>query len=101
MPAFDSETAAEAGKASGEARRRLRKTPMDRAMEAAGRAAPQLLDDLLAAAKGEGVFADLPSKLRLTALMRALEYALGRPTVAAPKATDPDVPEDQGIRITG
>lgn len=83
-PLFDTEAAREAGRKSGEARRRKSTlSPTQRAEEAASRAAPDLVKELLDAAQGKGDFEGLNPDLRLKALIRALEYGLGRPTAAA------------------
>jgi hypothetical protein len=77
MP-FDAETAAEAGKKSGEVRRR-RKKPDDRARQV-------LLDGVNDAARalvavataGEG-FEEVKPELRFKAALIVLEYVLGKP----------------------
>jgi hypothetical protein len=77
------------GLASGEKRRRRAKmTPRERALEAITKNLGPLVQELLAAAHGEGDFEGLDPKLRLTATLRALEYAIGRPVT--PKAAKDD-----------
>lgn len=96
---WDAEAARDAGRKSGEARRRKRDlSPVERAEEAAGRDAPQLVKELLDAAHGRGSFEGLNADLRLKALIRALEYGLGRPSTTpkgpgADQGTPPS-PED-------
>ncbi len=86
---FTSATAGEAGRRSVEVRRRKAQlSPEERASEAARKAAPQLIDELLAAAQGTGDFKDLKPDDRLRALFRALEYAVGRPELRTRIAPD-------------
>ena len=95
---FDSETAREAGKRSAEMRARRRdKSPEERALEAIRERLGALTKELLSAALGEGAFADLKNEERLKAVVRALEWGLGRPTTVRPeqeaKATVPTAEE--------
>ena len=94
---FDAATAAEAGRRSGEARRRSRDlTPEDRAQDAISAALGRLTSELINAALGRGDFEDLKLDTRVTALLRLIEWKLGRPAAAKPKeeAVVPTVPED-------
>jgi hypothetical protein len=65
-------------------------------------ALPDLLQDLLRAAKGQAPYQDLPADKRLQALFRAIEYGTGKPPPAAkpkdqPEATEPV--EAEGVTI--
>lgn len=94
---FTSESASEAGKRSGESRRRKAElTPEERALEAIGRRLPQLVGELIDAALGQGDFVELKLETRVTALQRLMEWKLGRPAAVKPKEEDasPVVPSD-------
>lgn len=97
-PFGDPEAAAEAGRRSGEARRRKAEmTPEERALDAIGGKLGRLTDELINAALGEGDFAELKLETRVTALQRLLEWKLGRPAAVKPKSDpddDPAVPSD-------
>lgn len=81
---WDTESAAEAGRKSGEARRRASSmTVQERAQDAIGRKLGALTQELLNAALGEGSFSELEPKTRLQAVLRALEYGLGKPGAAS------------------
>lgn len=85
------EEAKRASDLAAEARARnaeLRKTdPLGLLRESAG----DLLADLLKAARGQPPFTNLPPDKRLAALLRALEYSVGRP---APLRRPPEVAEN-------
>lgn len=49
-----------------------------------------LARELLKAAHGRGRFSDLPGDKRLQAVLRALEWGLGKPTTRAARADQPD-----------
>lgn len=96
---FNSASAAEAGRKSAEARARKRLlTPHQRALEAIND--ERLIRELQQAAFGEGDFGDLKLETRVTALVKLLEYKLGRPaTQKAPPKEEQEVesapaPED-------
>jgi hypothetical protein len=87
---FTSESASEAGKASAAARRRRSEmTPEERVRDSISGKADRLVNELMAAALGEGDFTDLKLETRVTALTRLLEWQLGRPAASKPKE-DPD-----------
>lgn len=103
-PSADSETGpspdwAEMGRRGGqksaETRRRQRDmSPDERARDAIARDVPGLINELLDAAHGRGDFEGLDQKTRLAAVVKAMEYGVGRPTVvrAAPKGDMPQMP---------
>ena len=94
MP-FDSETATEAGKQGGIASGRSRsQSPEERAIAAVKRKAPDLMKDLLAAALGQAPFEQLKPETRVGALLRALEYGVGKPVV--PRGDSRKVAEEEG-----
>lgn len=76
---WDQEAAKAASLAAAEARTRnaeARKAdPLHQVRESAG----ELVADLLKAARGQHPFTSLPPDKRLAALLRALEYGIGRP----------------------
>lgn len=91
MNEFTEESAREAGKRSGEVRRRRASmTPEERALESIAQKTPRLMGELIDAALGEGDFADLKLETRVTALTRLLEWKLGRPGSVKPKADEPE-----------
>lgn len=91
MP-WDEESAAEAGRKSGEARRRKSSmTPEERALDAIGGKLGDLTTELLDAALGHGDFAELKPETRLTAILRAMEWKLGKP----PTAHKPELPKEK------
>jgi hypothetical protein len=86
------EQAREAARKSHEVRRANRqKDPAVRATELVRTATPDLMGELLKAAKGQDDFADLSPAQRLSAIIKALEYGVGRPT-AAPKGEAEEAP---------
>lgn len=90
--AWDAESAADAGRKSGEVRRRkATMTPEERAFDAIGSRLGDLTKELMDAALGKGDFEDLKLETRVTALTRLLEWRLGRPASVKPKE-DPDQP---------
>lgn len=95
MP-FDSVTAQEAGRASGEARRALaalkETDPEAYVRQTFAAKQAELAAELLDAALGAGTWTELPLDKRLSALYRALEYAVGRPT----SRKDDDKPAEGG-----
>lgn len=93
----DSESARKAGAAGNETKRRRKEmTPAQRAREDIQSKVPALLKELLQAAEGKGDFDKLSPAMRLRAIMRALEYGIGRPAPVSGKAKvpDPGDPED-------
>jgi predicted RNase H-like nuclease len=91
-PFSDPDFAREAGLKSAEMRKLRDGTPEDRAQQAIQRKLGRLTSELLAAALGEGDFADLKASDRLKALQTALAYGLGRPGSAKPTDTAPEAP---------
>lgn len=90
---FDSERAAEAGRLSGIARqRKATKTSQERALESIAGKLGALTSELLDAALGKGDFAELDPKTRFSAITRALEYGLGKPTVDSKASQKDDEP---------
>lgn len=98
MPWTPEEAAAYAKK-GGEARAaqaKLRRehTPEERAKAAISGKMEEVTKELLQAALGSGDFENLSAKDRLPAILRVLEYGLGKPSAMAPRDdTDPDKPE--------
>ena len=89
---WDAESAAEAGRRSGESRRRkATMTPEERALDAIGRNLDGLTKELIDAALGRGDFEGLKLETRVTALQRLMEWRLGRPASVKPKE-EPDAP---------
>jgi len=97
---WDAESAAEAGRRSGEVRRRKSTmTPEERALESIGAKLGSLTKELLEAALGEGDFEDLKPETRLTAILRAMEWKLGKAPTAKRQETEtpPEVPTAEGL----
>ncbi|MES2156047.1 MAG: hypothetical protein V4510_13015 [bacterium] len=90
--AWDAESAAEAGRRSGEVRRRKAlMSPEERVHDAIRGKLDKLVGELIHAALGEDDFEDLKLETRVTALTRLLEWELGRP--ASVKPTQEAAPE--------
>lgn len=90
---WDSESAAEAGRRSAEVRRRkAQMSPEERALDAIGQKLGRLTGELLEAALGEGDFAELKPETRLTAILRAMEWKLGKPPTAKREEAAKDEP---------
>jgi hypothetical protein len=90
---FTPDSAREAGKRSGEVRRRKATLePEERAHEAIRGRLDKLTSELIAAALGEGDFTELKLETRVSALQRLLEWELGRPPAAKPVATTEEEP---------
>lgn len=93
---FTAESAAEAGRKSGEAKRRRKAlTPEERALDAIGQKLGRLTEELLDAALGQGDFHDLKPETRVTALLRALEWRLGKAPTGPriqPQKEEPAIP---------
>lgn len=100
MP-FNSEAASEAGRKSGERRRLLaelrEQDPDEYVRETFGAKKVELAQELLDAALGQGAWHDLQLDKRLSALNKALEYAVGRPTTRKDEDKAPEVV--QGLSI--
>lgn len=99
-PWADKDLAAEAGRRSGEVRRRRRDmTPEQRALDAIGAKLGRLSGELLDAALGEGDFVDLKPETRLTAILRALEWKLGKAPTAKPQVEEknPAIPTSDSL----
>jgi hypothetical protein len=95
----DPELASEAGKRSGEVRRRkATMTPEQRALDSIGKKLGQLTNELLKAAMGEGDFEDLKPEIRVAAIKTLMEYRLGKPAVQRQTTNDDETtaptPED-------
>ncbi len=67
----------------------------DDPMFAVRRALPALMNDLLHASRGEGVWKALPLQQRLMALQKCIEYGLGKP-VGVDKTGPKDVASEGG-----
>ncbi len=91
--AWDKASAADAGKkgaaVAAETKRRKKSDPMF----AIKKSLPALMQDLLSAARGAGEWAALPLDKRLGALLKAIEYGLGKP-VGVDKQSPKDVNSD-------
>lgn len=57
----------------------IRRAKRDDPMYGVRAALPSLVTDLIAAAQGRGVWKDLPLDKRLGALLKCIEYGLGKP----------------------
>lgn len=91
MP-WNKETAKEAAAKSLEVRRRRREmTPEERVEESCKRVAPQLINELIDAAKGTGDFTSLDLNRRIDAMKTVLAYGVGRPWSGKP---NPKLPPD-------
>lgn len=94
---FSPDEAREAQARSVESRlRRQNMSPEQRALDAIGSKMDRLTGELLSAALGEGDFSDLDKKTRVQALIRALEYRLGRPTTSKVEPPRED-PTESGV----
>ena len=98
------EEAAAFAKKGGEARAaqaKLRRgqTPEERAKAAISGSVENVTKELMQAALGVGDFINLSAKDRLPAILRVLEYGLGKPSAMAPRdEADSDKPEP-GVRF--
>jgi hypothetical protein len=104
MPNFDDPDAArEAGLKSAEARRRRAeedaKDPEAAIRRLLGGHRTELAQNLLDAALGRGDWDKLPLDKRLTALTKAMEYAVGKPTVKR-DTPETEPPAPAGLTIT-
>lgn len=96
----DVEAAAEAGRRSGETRRRKRElTPEQRVQDAIASKLPQLTKELLDAALGLGDFEDLKLETRVATATRLVEWRIGRPAAVKPK--EDDVEAEQAVAQDG
>jgi len=96
----DAEAAAEAGRRSAEVRRRkAQMSPEERALDAIGGKLGDLTKELLEAALGKGDFENLKPETRLTAILRAMEWKLGKAPTARRSEPDesPEVPTAEGL----
>ena len=102
MP-FDSATAREAAQKSAEERRRravLRETDPEAYLVATFSAKKaELSQALLNAALGQGEWHELPLDKRLTALTKALEYAVGKPSTQKSAPEQEAKPAETGLSI--
>jgi hypothetical protein len=84
--AWDTESAAEAGRKSGEVRRRrAAMSPEERARDAISRKSDRIIDELIQASLGEGDFAELKLETRVKAMTDLTAWLLGRPAAVKPK----------------
>lgn len=100
VTAWDAEAAAEAGRRSGEVRRRKAKmSPEERVHDAIRGKLDKLVGELIDAALGTGDFEELKLETRVTALQRLLEWELGRPAAVKPKeeAAPEETPSGDGL----
>jgi len=85
---FNHERAVKAARVSAERRAERRalaeSSPDEYLLRYFDRERPELVKDLMDAAKGRGRWSNLPVDKQLAALFRALEYAHGKPTSKAP-----------------
>ena len=97
MP-WTAEEAAQHASAGGKATaRKMQKSPEERAVEACRTKAPDLMKELLAAAAGTGDFLGIKAETRVSAILRALEYGIGRPAPAV--KAKPEVVETTGLTL--
>lgn len=88
------------GKARAEQRKREgNKSPEERAVARFAREADSLSEELIKAAKGEDGWEELKATDRLGALLRVLEYGIGKPTANPKDEKKPtgDTPEPDGL----
>ena len=104
-PQWTPELARELGRKGGEARaeslrRKKEMTPEERAREVIMLKQERLVSELLDAALGQGDFAQLDLKTRVSATVKALEWSIGRPA-SAPKGQGrkPEEPEEESFGI--
>lgn len=75
-------------------------SPEERALEAIASRLDKLTSELLDAALGEGDFTELKPETRLTAVLRAMEWKLGKPATVKPTSGEdktPEVPTAEGL----
>lgn len=77
---FTPETASELGRRGGKASAKARRKVKD--LDWLRTKAGVLLPDLVAAAQGTGRFESLPPSEQLKALLKVMEFGLGKPTTA-------------------
>ena len=98
---FTKETAPEKGRIGGLAsaaqRKRRAEDPQKWVQDTLKRAQPELVEALLEAAGAKGTWSQLSPEKRLSAVIKALEYALGRPISFEPK---PEPGEHQAVGLT-
>ena len=98
MPEWTPAEAAALASKGGKARaRQLKLSPEERAVEAVRSKAPDLMRELLAAAMGAGDFEGIKAETRVSAILRALEYGIGRPAPAV--KAKPEVVETTGLTL--
>ena len=98
--AWDAESAAEAGRRSGEVRRRkAQMSPEERVHDAIRGKLDKLVGELIHAALGEDDFEDLKLETRVTALTRLLEWELGRPAAVKPKEEAAVTQSPSGVAV--
>lgn len=95
-PGFaDRELAAEAGRKGQRTLAAQRRAKREDPLYEVKRQLPNLMDDLLKAARGQGEWKDLPLTMRLTALQRCIEYGVGK-TISLDKMAPKDVISEGG-----
>ncbi|HLE82194.1 MAG TPA: hypothetical protein VJA25_13030 [Dehalococcoidia bacterium] len=97
----DREKAVAAGKIGGAGRRREAKRRREDPLYNAKKALPGLMDELLKAAKGQGDWKGLTQRERLTALLKAIEYGVGRPTTVDKQGPKDVQSEGDGVEAAG
>ena len=96
--AWDSESAAEAGRKSGEVRRRRRElTPEERAFDAIDAKLGDLTKELLSAALGQGDFSELKLETRVSALKTLMEWRLGKAASLKPQPASGAAPQEDAV----
>ena len=95
------EYASKGGQASAErAERRRGMTPEQRVKEAFQASSEMLADELIDAALGRGDFEELDPKIRITAIVKAMEYGLGKPnTGQSISGPEPEKKQEAGIEF--
>jgi len=99
MP-FDVESAREAGRKSGESRRRA-KDPDAAARDALLRGVSDSVDVIVRIARGTSGFDDVKPELRFKAALTVLEYAWGKPKGNLAPDESEDEPEDAFAALLG
>jgi hypothetical protein len=92
---WTTETARAAGKKSAAIRAAEKKLQQQDPLHAVKKALPSAFEDLLKAAKGEGAWKELSARERLQALLKVIEYGVGR-SISLDKMTPKDVESEGG-----
>mgnify|MGYP005856785109 CR=1 FL=1 len=103
VPPFkDKEKARQGGLKGGAAFRAKMAKAKEDPLFLARDALPGLFNDLLRAAKGSGTWKTLPKEKRLVAILKLIEYGVGRPETMSKAKVDQDVQaqdEQEGLTI--